>query len=285
MYASGGSTEFGSLCVCVAEIDAAIRAPAPILAILSRTLTHAQKPHGCAPVRTTIDVTNDDSVWRIDGTSQHSHKILSTTSALPQVCGAVVASLIADVAEVALLHACRAAAVERNGRAVALLGDDWESCIVLAAHLHARGWRLLGGDYVLIDPKTLTVHATRKSLYATLSIMDDLPNPYRRAIEASPWYSTSRDIAFYAVDPTLVLPASAWAERGRLSAVLIVDGDVAEFPSLERTPSRAISKGISGKDLEQAGVAVAGVKLGDCIATCDLLEHWLQALFGDRNSS
>jgi hypothetical protein len=279
------SVELDSLCVRVADVDAEIRAPSRVLSILSRTLMHACRPHARAIVKATIEVTNDESVWRIAGSSQHSHKVLSTTSALPQVCGAVVASLIADVAEVAQLRVCRAAAVERNGCAVAFLGDDWESCVVLAAHLHARGWRFLGGDYVLIDPKTLMVHATRKALYATLSIMDELPIPYRRAIEASPWYSTSREIAFYAVDPTLVPPASAWSERGLLRAVLIVDGDVAEFPSLERTPSRAISKGISGKDLEQAGVAVAGVKLGDRIATCDLLERWLQALFGDRNPS
>jgi len=279
------SIELDSLCVRLAGIDAAIRAPAPVLSILSRTLMHALRPHAGASMKTTIDVSNQESVWRIRGTSQHSHKVLSLTSALPQVCGAIVSSLVADVAEAAHLHVCRAAAVERGGHAVAFLGDDWESCIVLAAHLHARGWRFLGGDSVLIDPTTLTLHATHKSLYATLSIMDELPIPYRRAIEASPWYSTAREIAFYAVDPTFVLPTSTWAERGRLSAVLIVDGDVAKFPSLERSASPAISKGISGEDLERAGVALAGVKLGDYIATCDLLERWLQALLGDQDPS
>ena len=236
-------------------------------------------------MKTTIEVSNDEFFWRIRGNSQKSHKVLSTASALPQLCGAIVSSLIADVAEAAKLHVCRAAAVERNGRSVVFLGDDWESCVVLSAHLHERGWRFLGGDYVLIDPTTLTIHATRKSLYATLAIMDELPASYRRAIEASPWYSTAREIAFYAVDPTLVFPTSAWAERGRLGAVLIVDGDVAEFPSLERAASRAISEGISAEDLERAGVAVAAVRLGEYIATCDLLERWLQALLGDQAPS
>lgn len=278
-------TELDSLCVRVADIDAVIRAPGPVLSILSRTLMHACRPHSGARVKTTIEVSNDEFAWRIRGSSMNSHKVLSKTSALPQVCGAVVSSLIADVAEAARLHVCRAAAVQHAGRAAIFLGDDWESCVVLAAHLHARGWRFLGGDYVLIDPTTLTVHATRKSLYATLSIMDELPLPYRRAIEASPWYSTPREIAFYAIDPTLVPSTSAWAERGRLGAVLIVDGDAAEFPSLERTAARAISEGISGEDLERAGVAVAGVKLGDYNATCDLLERWLQALPGDQDPS
>ncbi|HEX8807092.1 MAG TPA: hypothetical protein VF741_09085, partial [Candidatus Aquilonibacter sp.] len=247
------------------------------------TRMHARRPHAGAFVKTTIEVANDEFAWHIRGSSQRSHKVISATSALPQVCGAVVSALIADIAEAAQLHVCRAAAVERDGRAAAFIGDDWESCVVLAAHLHARGWRFLGGDYVLIDPSTFTVHATRKSLYATLSIMDELPLLYRRAVEASPWYSTPREIAFYAVDPTLVLPTSAWAEHGQLGAVLIVEGDVAEFPSLERTPSRALSEGISGVDLERAGVAVAEVKLGDYIATCDLLERWLQALLLDQH--
>jgi hypothetical protein len=274
-------TELDTLCVRVADVDASIRAPRPVLAILSRTLMHACRPLAGASVQTTIEVSSDQFAWRIRGTSRRSNKVLSTASALPQVCGAVVSSLIADVAEAAKLHVCRAAAVERAGRAVVFVGDDWESCVVLAAHLHARGWRFLGGDYILIDPTTLTVHATRKLLYATLSIMDELPLPYRRAVEASPWYSTPREIAFYAIDPTLVPSTSAWAERGHLCAVLRVDGDVSEFPSLERAAYRAINEGLRSEDLERAGVAIAEVKLGDYIATCDLLERWLQALTTD----
>jgi hypothetical protein len=270
--------EVDSLCVRVADVDATIRGPRPVLSILGRTLMHARRPLAGASVKTTIEVRNDEFAWRIHGSSPRSHKILSTASALPQVCGAVVSSLIADIAEAAGLNICRAAAVERAGRAAAFVGDDWESCVVLAAHLHARGWRFLGGDYVLIDPRTLIVHATRKLLYVTLSIMDELPLPYRRAVEASPWYSTPREIAFYGIDPTLVPSTSAWAERGRLAAILKVDGNVSEFPSLERAPWPAIGEGLSGEDLERAGVAVAEVKLGDYIATCDLLERWLQAL-------
>jgi hypothetical protein len=279
------ATELDTLCVSVAEVDASIHAPGSVLSILSRTLTHARRPLAGASVKTKIEVYNDEFAWYIRGSSQRSYKVLSKTSALPQVCGAVVASLIADVAQAAHLCVCRAATVERGGRAVAFIGDDWESCLVLATHLHARGWQFLGGDYVLIDPTTLTVHATRKLLYVTLSIMDDLPLPYRRAVEASPWYSTPRDIAFYAIDPALVPSTPAWAERGRLAAVLKVDGEVSEFPSLERAASPAISEGINGEDLERAGVAIAQVKLGDYIATCDLLERWLGALPVDRDLS
>ena len=153
---------------------------------------------------------------------------------LPQVAGAVTSSLIADVADHAKLTVWRAAVVERDGHAVAFVGDDWESGLVLACHLHARGWRLLGGDYALIERETLTVRPTKKLLYATLSIMDELPNAYRRAVEVSPWYSTPHGLAFYAVDPALVHATPPWAESGRLRAVLKLDGHAAEFPSLER---------------------------------------------------
>jgi|SRR5579863_3822632 len=275
-------TAHDSLSVRVAGVDAVIRAPGEVLSVLSRTLMHARRPHGSAHVKTTIEVSSDEYVWTIRGTSERSHKVLSTASVLPQVCGAVVSSLIADIAESAGLHVCRAAAVERNGVAAAFVGDDWESCVVLAAHLHSRGWRFLGGDYLLIDPTTLMVHATRKSLYATLAILDDLPLPYRRAIEASPWYSTQHEIAFYAIDPDMVPATSTWAEHGTLGAVFVVDGDISEFPALERSPARTIAEGLSAEELERAGVAIAAVKLGDYIATSDLVERWLDALAGNR---
>lgn len=276
------STRLDVLCVRVAGVDASIRAPRSVLAILRRTLVHATRP--CSDIgKTTIEVSNDEFSWQIRGSSQRSDKVLSATSPLPQVCGAVVSSLIADVAQEARLDVCRAAAVESSGRAVVFIGDDWESCVVLAAHLQARGWRLLGGDYVLIDPRTLTVHATRKLLYVTLSIMEELPLPYRRAVEASPWYSTAGEIAFYAIDPRSESSKPVWSERGRLGAVLKVDGDVSEFPSLERGVSPSITENISGERLEQRGIAMAEVKLGDYIATCDLVERWLQSLSPDRD--
>jgi len=277
-------TELDALCVRVADIDAEIRAPRTIVSILNRTLMHARRPVAGAAVKIIIEVSKDEFSWLIRGSSHSNDKVLSATSALPQVCGAVVSSLIAEIAGAAQLRVLRAAAVERAGKAVLFVGDDWESCVVLATHLHARGWRFLGGDYVLIDPATLTVHATRKLLYATLGIMDELPLPYRRAVEASPWYATPREIAFYAIDPAVVPSTLPWADRGRLNAVLRVDGDVLQFPSLERSASLSISEDISGADLERGGVAVANVKLGDFIATCDLLERWLEALADGRSA-
>ncbi|HTV73578.1 MAG TPA: hypothetical protein VME66_07740, partial [Candidatus Acidoferrales bacterium] len=255
MMQTSESTGIDTLYVNMAGVDASIRAPRALLSVLNRTLVHARRPGTPASIGAAIEVEHDEFVWRINGNSLRSRKVLSGASALPQVGGAVVSSLISDVAESANVRACRAAVVERDGRAVAFIGDDWESSVVLTAHLHARGWRLLGGDYALIDPATLTVHATRKLLYVTLSFMDELPIAYRRAVEASPWYSTAHEIAFYAVDPALALTTAPWAEAGRLCALLRLDGHVSEFPSLERARSFAISEDLTSDDLERAGVA------------------------------
>lgn len=55
-----------------------------------------------------------------------------------------------------LLHA---SAVERNGRAVLMTGISGAGKSTLAALLMARGWRLMGDEFVLIDPATGLAHA------------------------------------------------------------------------------------------------------------------------------
>ncbi len=269
------------LCVSIAGVDATIRAPRSVLAILNQTLAPARTSSATSPIRVSINVESDEFVWRINGSCQRSVKVLSATSALPRVAGAIVSSLVADVAAAAHLCAWRAAVVERDGHALAFIGDDWESGVVLSAHLHSRGWRLLGGDYALVNRKTLEVAAMRKLLYVTMSLTEELPMTYRRAVETSPWYSTPRDIAFCAVDPALVRSTDSWAEGGRLRAVLKLDGHLSEFPSLERAAPFVLDDDLDGDELTRAGVAVAELRLGDYGMTCDLVERWFQALVAD----
>ncbi|MBB4840745.1 HprK-related kinase A [Sphingomonas kyeonggiensis] len=55
-----------------------------------------------------------------------------------------------------LLHA---SAVERDGKAVLMTGISGAGKSTLAALLMARGWRLMGDEFVLIDPRTGAAHA------------------------------------------------------------------------------------------------------------------------------
>lgn len=55
-----------------------------------------------------------------------------------------------------LLHA---ATVERDGRAIVLTGESGAGKSTLAALLSARGWRLMGDEFALVDPETGSIHA------------------------------------------------------------------------------------------------------------------------------
>ncbi len=54
-----------------------------------------------------------------------------------------------------LLHA---SCVERNGRAILMTGESGAGKSTLAALLMARGWRLMGDEFALVDPVTGLVH-------------------------------------------------------------------------------------------------------------------------------
>lgn len=262
----------------IADADVIINGPSVVLEVVDRMLADVSREHTGTNPPLCIDVACASDMWTVHGSAPKGRKALGRLSAMPQVAGAVISSLLAELAYHRNFKVWRAAVVERDGCALALIGDDWESCVTLAAHLHTRNWRILGGDYALVAGDTFVVTAFKKALHANSSCIASFPTWYRRAIEASPWYSASQVIAFYAIDPGLVAGDSPWGDPAPLRAVVKVEGRAAEHPSLETVEDFNFISGVSRRDFDAAGVEIADLTLGDFVETCDLLEQWFAAL-------
>jgi len=209
--------------------------------VLSHMLSHVDRNWTNARTALQIDARFQVDSWHIGGTAPDSKKILGHGSALPQVAGAVVASLLAEIAYHRDVNVWRAAVVERHGKALVLAGDDWESCVTLAAHLHTRGWRLLGGDYALVTCDTLSALCFKKALHANSSSVASFPLWYRPAF-------------------------------------LKVDGHTAVRPALTTGEEFTLAGGLRRHDLMRCGVEVATLVRSDFSETCDFIERWFAAL-------
>jgi hypothetical protein len=264
--------------LCLAGVNIRVKAPETVLAVLDATLSNVPKFRSNAPPVMTIAVTQTDDAWEIRG-FRRSSKVLAWQSSLPQIGGAVVSMAMQSAA---LRRDCipiRATVVERDGRALAMIGDDWESAVTLAAHLHARGWSYVGSDNALLDPATRTVHCVQKSLYVNSSSVLQLPATYRRAVEASPWYVTPQGISFYAVDPTGAGVGLTWTPQATLCSVIIVDGAMADIPSLESAdPENLREERFARLALDWSTVDVADLCMAGAVETSDLIEHWFASL-------
>lgn len=259
-----------------ADADARVRAPQNILDVLDRMFAHLPREWSGALPPIAIDVEFESDVWNIGGTAPGSRKTLAQSSTMPQIAGAAVSSLLSEVAHHRGFSVWRAAVVEYNGHALAVVGDDWESAITLAAHLHARGWKMISGDYALVDLDSMNAIPFRKSLHVSSSSVASFPLAYRGAIEASPWYSSVHAISFYAIDPTIVNGQRAWGERSKIQSVLKVDGRIGERPSLEAGENFSITESLNRSDLHD-DVDTAMLIMGGFIETADFIERWFSA--------
>lgn len=270
-------TEQGSANFSIAGVDVTLRAPARLLAVVDRMLANVSRERG-GSTAIGIEARCESDIWYISGVAPSSRKMLAPGAALPQVAGAVISAMLAELSHHHDVRVLRAAVVQHNGNALVLAGDDWESSVTLAAHLNTRGWGLLGGDYALVSGETLTVMCFKKSLHANSSCLGSFPLWYRPALEASPWYSSDDILAFYAIDPALAQPGSPWAESAPIRAFLTVDGHTADHASLETGDDFGGHGGLSRSDLERAGIEVAMLVRGSFVETCDFIERWFVAL-------
>jgi hypothetical protein len=262
----------------LAEVNVRVHAPSRIVSVLEATLSNVPRFGPSVSPQLTLSVMPKDEAWEIHGL-EGAHQVMSGLSALPQVAGAVVSSAVRNVAASRRIITMRATVMERDGRAIALIGDDWESAITLATHFHGRGWTYVGTDNALLDPDTREVFCIQKSLYVNSSSLAQLPLQYRSAVEASPWYVTPQGISFYAVDPSGVNKARTWTHSAALSAIVIVDGGMADRPSLETVDrSRLRDDRFARLNLDWDQVPVIDLQIGTYVESCDLIEHWFGSL-------
>jgi hypothetical protein len=264
--------------VRMAGTNVRIDAPEGVLSVLDATLSYLPRFGSDVAIDVAISVVPKDDVWEIHGHAG-SLKVLGAQSALPQVAGAVVTSAMQDVAGSRDCKTMRACVVEKDGRALAFVGDDWESAITVATHLHGRGWSFIGSDNALLDPRTLEVMPIQKALYINSSSVAQLPLEYRRAVEASPWYVTSEGISFYAVDPHFAGFKQTWAGATVLEGVIVVDGAINDQPAIESIDAAGMrSERFTRLGVDWSRVRTADLRLGGFVDTCDLVEHWFESI-------
>jgi hypothetical protein len=272
------SASLSSVDLRLAEINVRIDAPQAVLSVLDATLAFAPRLRADSPTDVVISVRSTGDVWEIRG-GDGSLKVLGAQSALPQVAGATVSSAVSDVASRLRCKAMRSSVIEKDGRALALIGDDWESAITLAAHLHSRGWRFVGSDSVIFSAGTSMVYSIPKSLYVNSSSVSQLPMEYRRAVEASPWYVTAQGISFYAVDPRAAGHAETWAASSKLHGVVVVDGSMEDQASLESVDDLDLkSERFARLGINWLQIPVASLCIGGFVDTTDLVEHWFDSI-------
>ncbi len=267
-----------SIDIRLANVNVRVNAPNSILSVLDATLSNVPRFGPATAPELILSVTPKSEAWEIHGLDGARH-VMSAQSALPQIAGAVVSNAVRTVAASRKHVTMRATVMERDGRAIALIGDDWESAITLATHFHSRGWTYVGTDNALLDPVTREVHCIQKSLYVNSSSLGQLPLQYRSAVEASPWYVTAQGISFYAVDPSGIGAARTWTPSATLCGIVVVDGAMADRSSLEPFDAkRLLDDRFARLQLDWAQVQVADLQIGTYVESCDLIEHWFGSL-------
>jgi hypothetical protein len=129
--------------------------------------------------------------------------------------------------EVAAAHgwlAVKAVVVERGGRALALSGAPGSGKSTVAAHLVARGWKLVTDDVAFIDAETGTIVGHHGLMRFRSGAIPHLPAAFKVTLERSRWFvGEDGELEFYEVDPASVFGAEVWSAEAVLDSVVIID--------------------------------------------------------------
>lgn len=189
--------------------------------------------------------------------------------------------IVSGVAECNGRHAVRAAALERGGRAMLIVGERGSGRSTLAINLLAGGWKLLADDYVFVtaDGEHAIAHQALLSLSALST--PHMPSAFRKALEYSHWYADGgSDLRFYEVDPTIVFGANVWAERAEIDAIVVLGERGSESKVRTIEPERVVET--LGPEISRAVKLKPEVRVGAVFpqrgAHCaELIDSWFDA--------
>ena len=258
----------------VSNVAVSVCAPIEILRVLDVTMTHVPRHSG--PSRLALNVTQTDLGWQIVDDATVDLRMPSNTAA-PDVAGALTSAMVEGVSLLTTATLVTGVIIARNDFALALVGDDWGSCIAIALHLSLRGWSIVTPRHAFVDDETREVEPFSKLLYIPTRIIPLLPLQYRRALEASPWYSTGNELGFYGVDPLHAQKSKPADRKATLRAALIVDSSRRELLGAVYEPAHAyVGAFLPFSDI---GMASASLVVGSIVPTADAVERWAASMF------
>ena len=250
------------------EAYVAVSGPADAMSAADRILARLIKKPSSHPLSLSLDIVRGDT-WNIVG-SNGVRRHLPRSLSLPLLVDAVVEIAAESVASGLEASVLSGIVLAYEGRGLAIVGDDRDSALVLALHLHARGWSTVSfsKSFVESDARALSI-PTLPSISSTS--IDSLPAAYRSAIEVAPWVSHEHELMFYAVDP--MSKQARWRESVRLDDLLVLDGAVESEPRIEAFAGTHDARFL-GRDQQRSEVRGNRLTLGKFIPTCDLVERW-----------
>ena len=242
-----------------------------VLAALKAVLYSCSRdvPAASAPTRVRALSGRDGWQLEVDGSIVRG---LALRTPLPLVAEEMIATACLAVASKTSGFLLNGVLLEKDGAAIALVGDDLDSTKVLGLHLHGRGWAAVAFAYGFVSETSLEVVGQPALVSVSSTAIDQIPPRYRPAIEASLWYDAGFDLTFYTVDPLSIHRRSI--SSAVLTHVVVVDGELEDSPSLS-TDLEAAEIGPLGSHVMIGSVRIARLTLGTPIASCGAVERWV----------